>query len=43
MPLDEYRRKRDFGKTPEPAPAVVTGTFGPRLTDAAHQPGITWI
>ncbi|MEO5965486.1 MAG: DNA ligase D [Candidatus Limnocylindrales bacterium] len=21
MPLDEYRRKRDFGKTPEPAPA----------------------
>ncbi len=28
MPLDEYRRKRDFGKTPEPAPAVVTGTTG---------------
>ena len=20
MPLEEYRRKRDFGKTPEPAP-----------------------
>ena len=28
MPLDEYRRKRDFGVTPEPAPAVVTGTTG---------------
>src|SRR6188768_1039040 len=28
MPLDEYRRKRDFGKTPEPAPAAVTGTTG---------------
>ena len=25
MPLDEYRRKRDFGKTPEPAPAAVRG------------------
>ena len=25
MPLDEYRRKRDFGKTPEPAPAVASG------------------
>ena len=21
MPLEEYRRKRDFAKTPEPAPA----------------------
>ena len=28
MPLDEYRRKRDFGKTPEPAPAAVSGTTG---------------
>jgi bifunctional non-homologous end joining protein LigD len=28
MPLDEYRRKRDFALTPEPAPAVVTGTTG---------------
>ena len=28
MPLEEYRRKRDFAKTPEPAPAPVTGTTG---------------
>jgi bifunctional non-homologous end joining protein LigD len=28
MPLEEYRRKRDFAKTPEPPPAAVTGTTG---------------
>ena len=28
MPLEEYRRKRDFARTPEPAPAAVTGSTG---------------
>jgi bifunctional non-homologous end joining protein LigD len=28
MPLDEYRRKRDFAKTPEPAPALPPGATG---------------
>jgi bifunctional non-homologous end joining protein LigD len=28
MPLEEYRRKRDFGKTPEPAPAATRGSAG---------------
>ena len=28
MPLEEYRRKRDFGKTPEPAPADLAPTTG---------------
>ncbi len=29
MPLEEYRRKRDFAKTPEPAPADVAARPGP--------------
>jgi bifunctional non-homologous end joining protein LigD len=28
MPLEEYRRKRDFGKTPEPAPVPQTASSG---------------
>ncbi len=28
MPLEEYLRKRDFGKTPEPPPDVATATSG---------------
>ena len=28
MPLEEYRRKRDFAKTPEPAPATLAPTTG---------------
>jgi bifunctional non-homologous end joining protein LigD len=30
MPLEEYRRKRDFAKTPEPAPAQPAGAGGSR-------------
>src|SRR6476659_9026875 len=28
MPLEEYRRKRDFGRTPEPPPDIATATSG---------------
>jgi bifunctional non-homologous end joining protein LigD len=31
MPLDDYRRKRDFAKTPEPAPGKVEGGTQPPL------------
>ena len=29
MPLDEYRRKRDFARTPEPAPGAVSSAGAP--------------
>ncbi len=29
MPLDEYRRKRDFGRTPEPTPGTAPGDREP--------------
>jgi len=32
MALEEYRRKRDFGKTPEPRPKVATRSRGPELS-----------
>src|SRR6478735_8802004 len=32
MPLEEYLRKRDFAKTPEPAPASTPGAAGPVRT-----------
>ncbi len=36
MPLDEYRRKRDFAKTPEPAPAPLPAPgAGSRARDAS--------
>jgi bifunctional non-homologous end joining protein LigD len=36
MPLEEYRRKRDFGKTPEPAPDEVVERSG-RFTVQRHR------
>jgi bifunctional non-homologous end joining protein LigD len=36
MPLEEYRRKRDFGRTPEPAPADVVERSG-RFTVQRHR------
>ena len=36
MPLEEYRRKRDFGKTPEPAPNDVVERSG-RFTVQRHR------
>jgi bifunctional non-homologous end joining protein LigD len=41
MPLDEYRRKRDFSKTPEPAPAIRAdpggGSRGGRFVVQRHR------
>ena len=36
MPLEEYRRKRDFGRTPEPAPSEVVERSG-RFTVQRHR------
>src|SRR6201988_4350836 len=36
MPLEEYRRKRDFGRTPEPAPSEVLERSG-RFTVQRHR------
>jgi bifunctional non-homologous end joining protein LigD len=36
MPLEEYRRKRDFGRTPEPAPSEVVARSG-RFTVQRHR------
>ena len=36
MPLEEYRRKRDFGRTPEPAPSDVVQRSG-RFTVQRHR------
>jgi len=36
MPLEEYRRKRDFGATPEPAPGALVGRSG-RYTVQRHR------
>ena len=36
MPLEEYRRKRDFGSTPEPAPSDVVDRSG-RFTVQRHR------
>ena len=36
MPLEEYRRKRDFGRTPEPAPSDVVERSG-RFTVQRHR------
>src|SRR3990170_3205693 len=36
MPLEEYRRKRDFGATPEPAPSDVVERSG-RFTVQRHR------
>ena len=36
MPLEEYRRKRDFGSTPEPPPSNVVERSG-RFTVQRHR------
>ena len=41
MPLEEYRRKRDFGRTPEPAPATSSSAAAASPSSATARPRST--